>query len=101
MSTIRINDRKLAKYRVHFYSYDCSEKMHVHVEYDECEAKFWVEWSAEADSTTLILHSSTNYSQKELHSITKALEHHGKTITTEWQKHCTNYGSSTRSDASA
>ena len=92
MPVLRFNDKKLAKYRIHFFSYDCTEKMHVHVHRDANKAKFWVTYDEKTDTTTLTLHSKKNYSDKELHSLSQILKHHGKTISDQWNDHCKDYG---------
>jgi hypothetical protein len=89
MPNIKIPNKNVAKYRVFFYSYDCAEKMHVHVEHDNDTAKLWVEYDAATDATTLSIHDST-FSTKELNSIIKHLQKYGKTINEQWKEHCKN-----------
>lgn len=87
MPRINFNDKKLNKYHIHFFSYDCIEKMHVHITDKNENAKVWVDYNQETRKTNLTVHSNT-FSDKEINSITKALKKYGSTIKKSWDEHC-------------
>jgi hypothetical protein len=96
MPRIFFNDTDLAGYRIHFYSSDCRERMHVHVERDENTAKFWLDVAGEGEQyvTTVQLFSGNHgYSNTTITTIKKALERHGSHIEAVWDKHCKQSGS--------
>lgn len=53
-------------YRFFFYSGDRDEPPHVHVERDDCEAKFWLD--------PVRLERSRGFSRKEIHGIQAIVE---------------------------
>ena len=67
-------------YRFFFYSFDCNEPRHVHVQRDSSTCKFWLE--------PVSLASNNGFSPKELNRIRKLIiEHHAKLIEA-WNEHC-------------
>ncbi|MBI4502963.1 MAG: DUF4160 domain-containing protein [Gemmatimonadetes bacterium] len=67
-------------YRFSFYSFDCNEPPHVHVQRERAKCKFWL----------LPVALATNYrlAERELGRIRQIiLEHHGKIIGA-WNEHC-------------
>jgi len=67
-------------YRFFFYSFDCAEPMHVHVERDDATCKFWLR--------PLALASNTGFSPRELSRIRSIIREHLETITHAWDEHC-------------
>ncbi len=67
-------------YRFFFYSFDCNEPPHVHVEHDEATCKFWLE--------PLTLASSYGFSPKELNRIRGVIQTNLAPIHKAWNEHC-------------
>jgi len=67
-------------YRVFFYSGDCSEPPHMHVERDENVAKFWL--------SPVRLHSSGGFGRQEIGRILRLLEDNSKLLARSWDEHC-------------
>lgn len=67
-------------YRFYFYSFDCNEPRHVHVQRDEAVCKFWLEPPA--------LASNNGFSGKELNRIRKILLDNLQRVREAWDEHC-------------
>lgn len=67
-------------YRFFFYSFDCVEPMHVHVERDAATCKFWLE--------PLSLASSNGFRPKEINRIRALIQEHLEAMTNAWNEHC-------------
>jgi hypothetical protein len=67
-------------YRFFFYSFDCNEPMHVHVERDRESCKFWLE--------PLALAANRGFSAKELNRIRVLIADHLGVIRNAWSRHC-------------
>jgi hypothetical protein len=67
-------------YRFFFYSFDCSEPKHVHVQRDKLLCKFWLE--------PISLGKNGGFSAKELNAIRKLIEIHLPEILEAWNEHC-------------
>ena len=67
-------------YRFFFYSFDCNEPRHVHVQRENKVCKFWIE--------PIILVKNYGFSPKELNSIRKAIESNIDKILEAWDEHC-------------
>jgi hypothetical protein len=65
-------------YRFFFYSGDRDEPPHVHVEHDDCEAKFWLD--------PIRLERSGRFSRKELSRIQKIIEDNQATLLRSWDE---------------
>lgn len=63
-------------YRFFFYAGDRNEPVHVHVERDDCTAKFWLE--------PIRLQSSGGFSRSELNQIYNLLEEHRALLVRSW-----------------
>ncbi len=63
-------------YRFFFYSGDRDETPHVHVERDDCEAKFWLD--------PVRLERSGGFSSKELNQIQEIILDHQETLLGSW-----------------
>jgi hypothetical protein len=67
-------------YRLFFYSFDCSEPMHVHVERDDSTCKFWLE--------PVALAKNYGFAARELNRIRKLIQQHHSEIQDAWRQHC-------------
>jgi hypothetical protein len=70
----------LGPYRFFFYSFDCNEPVHVHVERDDMECKFWL--------APLVLASNAGFSPRELSRIRDIIKEHEARIRKAWDEHC-------------
>ena len=67
-------------YRFFFYSFDCNEPMHVHVQRERMICKFWI--------NPLALGKNQGFSSKELNTIRDIIARNSDRITEEWHEHC-------------
>ncbi|REJ76511.1 MAG: DUF4160 domain-containing protein [Planctomycetota bacterium] len=67
---------RVGPYRFFFYAGDGEEPVHVHVERDDCEAKFWLE--------PVRLERSGGFSAKELRRIEKIVSDHQERLMESW-----------------
>jgi hypothetical protein len=66
-------------YRFFFYSGDRDEPPHVHVERDDCEAKFWLD--------PIRLERSGGFGRKELNQIQAIVERSQRDLLDRWNEH--------------
>jgi hypothetical protein len=66
-------------YRFFFYSFDCAERIHVHVQRDHPVCKFWLE--------PLVLDSS-GFAANELNRIRRVIFQRQQRIREAWDEHC-------------
>ena len=67
-------------YRFFFYSFDCQEPLHVHVERDKDTCKFWLD--------PLVLAANRGFSARELGRIRQIIKDHSDRMTDAWREHC-------------
>ena len=67
-------------YRLFFYSFDCVEPQHVHVERDDATCKFWLQ--------PLSLAANTGFRPNELNRIRSIIHEHLEIMTHAWNQHC-------------
>ena len=67
-------------YRLFFYSFDCNEPMHVHVQRDRQQAKFWL--------TPVALAWNNGFSSRELNDIRRIVTANESVIIEAWHEHC-------------
>lgn len=67
-------------YRFFFYSFDCREPMHVHVERERVSCKFWLE--------PLTLAANRGFSARELNKIRGTIAAHHGVMRDAWIEHC-------------
>lgn len=67
-------------YRFHFYSSDCNEPMHVHVQRDRNEAKFWLD--------PIEIAHNYGFAGHELRKIRKMIRAQKSMIADAWYEHC-------------
>ena len=65
-------------YRFFFYAGDRDEPAHVHVERDDCEAKFWLE--------PVRLARSHGFRRKEINRARKLVEEHREQLLESWNE---------------
>jgi len=68
-------------YRFFFYSADRQEPRHVHVERDDCRAKFWLD--------PVRLHDSAGFRGPELRAIEAQVAQHADEFRKAWDDHFT------------
>ena len=69
-----------SSYRLFFFSFDCGEPMHVHVQRERKVCKYWMEPVAFA--------SNHGFSAVELNTIRQLLEDNRIKIKEVWNEHC-------------
>ncbi|MBI5439037.1 MAG: DUF4160 domain-containing protein [Nitrosomonadales bacterium] len=67
-------------YRLFFFSFDCGEPKHVHVQRERKVCKYWME--------PVALASSHGFSAVELNAIRQLLETNRTKIWEAWNEHC-------------
>jgi hypothetical protein len=67
-------------YRLFFFSFDCGEPKHVHVQRERKVCKFWME--------PVALASNHGFSPVELNAIRQLLEANRTKILEAWNEHC-------------
>lgn len=67
-------------YRLLFYSFDCNEPKHVHIQREKLICKFWLE--------PISLGKNSGFSPKELNSIRRIVEANLTEILEAWHEHC-------------
>jgi hypothetical protein len=67
---------RVGPFRFFFYAGDGGEPPHVHVERDDCEAKFWLD--------PVRLESSRGFPRKEINQIRKVIAEHREQLLESW-----------------
>ena len=67
-------------YRFFFYSFDCGEPKHIHVQREKQVCKFWLE--------PIHLGKNGGFSPKELKAIRSFIETNYQKILEAWYEHC-------------
>ena len=67
-------------YRFFFYSFDCNEPMHVHVQRERMICKFWIH--------PVALARNQGFSAKELNTIREIITRSRERIMEAWHGHC-------------
>jgi hypothetical protein len=67
-------------YRFFFYSFDCNEPMHVHVQRETMVCKFWMK--------PLALAGNHGFSAKELNTIRDIITKNAYRMMEGWHEHC-------------
>ena len=63
-------------YRFFCYAGDCDEPLHIHIERDQDEAKFWL--------SPVRLQSNKGFNRKEINRIQKLVEEHQEQLLEGW-----------------
>jgi hypothetical protein len=69
---------RVGPYRFFFYAGDGQEPPHIHVERDDCEAKFWLD--------PVRLERSRGFGRKEIHRIRELVEEHRQHLLESWDE---------------
>lgn len=72
---------RIGPYRFYFYSYDCGEPRHTHVDRQNMSAKFWLHPSVS-------LAENYGFSRKELRDIEWIVRDNLETLRNEWDAFC-------------
>lgn len=75
---------RIGPYRIYFYSYDCDEPRHMHVDRENWSAKFWLD-------PDVALEENHGYSRKELRDIERILRENLEVLRNEWDAFCSGY----------
>jgi hypothetical protein len=67
-------------YRFFFYSFDCNEPEHVHVQRERKVCKFWLD--------PIVVNKNYGFSPKELNMIRKMIQSNFEIIMEGWNEHC-------------
>ncbi len=67
-------------YRFFFYSFDCNEPMHVHVQRERMVCKFWL--------NPVVLSKNHGFTSKELNAIREIIYNNKNKIMEAWYEHC-------------
>jgi hypothetical protein len=67
-------------YRFFFYSFDCNEPMHVHVQRERIICKFWLD--------PIVLSKNNGFASKELNIIREIIYNNRTKIMEAWYEHC-------------
>ena len=68
-------------YRFYFYSYDCQERRHMHVDRERYSAKFWID-------PEVILAENRGYKRKELRQIERIAIDNLEALRKAWDAFC-------------
>jgi hypothetical protein len=68
-------------YRFYFYSYDCGEPRHMHVDREGRSAKFWLD-------PNVTLEENHGYSRQELRDIERITRDNLEHLRDEWDSFC-------------
>ncbi len=72
---------RIGPYRFYFYSYDCGEPRHMHVDREGMSAKLWLD-------PIVSLVESHGYSRKELRDIERIATENLEILRNEWDNFC-------------
>ncbi len=67
-------------FRFFFYSFDCNEQMHVHVQREMMTCKFWLD--------PVVLMRNQGFTPKELKAIRELIGKNRRKIMEAWHEHC-------------
>jgi Domain of unknown function (DUF4160) len=67
-------------YRFFFYSFDCNEPLHVHVQRERMICKFWIQ--------PIALARNQGFSARELNTIRETIRRNRDRIMEAWYEHC-------------
>lgn len=78
---------RLGPYRFYFYSYDCAEPRHIHVDRERMSCKFWLD-------PDVSLADNTAFSRRELREIEQLVRDNLEKLRNEWDAFCGSRASS-------
>ena len=68
-------------YRIYFYSYDCGEPRHMHVDRENRSAKFWLD-------PDVLLADNHGFRRQELRNVERMLRLNVERLRDEWDTFC-------------
>jgi hypothetical protein len=71
-------------YRFYFYSYDCGEPRHMHVDRENKSAKIWLD-------PVVSLADNYGYSRRELRDVERIARENLETLRNEWDAFCADH----------
>lgn len=72
---------RIGPYRLYFYSYDCGEPRHMHVDRENMSAKFWLD-------PDVLLAKNHGFNRKELRKIERIIQNNLERLKNEWDGFC-------------
>ncbi len=72
---------RIGSYRFYFYSYDCGEPRHMHIDRENLSAKFWLD-------PDVLLAENYGYRRKELRDIERITKENVEMLRHEWDSFC-------------
>lgn len=72
---------RVGPYRFYFYSYDCGEPRHMHVDRESFSAKFWLD-------PDVALEANYGYNRKELRNLERITRENLELLRNEWDAFC-------------
>lgn len=72
---------RIGPYRFYFYSYDCGEPRHIHVDREQLSAKFWLD-------PDVHLADNHGYGRRELRDIERITRENLEQLRNEWDTFC-------------
>jgi hypothetical protein len=72
---------RLGPYRFYFYSYDCAEPRHMHVDRERMSSKFWLD-------PDVALADNNGYGRRELREIEQLTRENLEKLRNEWDAFC-------------
>ena len=79
---------RIGPYRFYFYSYDCGEPRHMHVDREMMSAKFWLD-------PDVLLAANYGFRRKELRDIERIARQNLEKLRHEWDTFCHDENGST------
>jgi hypothetical protein len=73
---------RIGSYRFYFYSYDCGEPRHMHVDRGDLSAKLWLD-------PNVRVADNHGYNRRELREIERIAREHLEQLRDEWDRFCT------------
>lgn len=73
---------RIGSYRFFFYSNEVNEPPHIHIQFDEKLAKFWLE--------PIALAGSTRFAAHELRRLSQLVEAHRNSLLDAWNEYFSN-----------
>lgn len=70
----------IGPYRFFFWSYDCTEPQHIHIQRDRTRAKFWLDPVSLADNN--------GFRSRELREIERLIVENLELLRSAWDEHC-------------
>jgi hypothetical protein len=72
---------RIGPYRFYFYSYDCDEPRHMHIDRENRSAKFWLDLD-------VLLAENHGYNRKDLRDIEQIARENLERLRDEWDAFC-------------